>query len=86
MSEIKNKCLKCNSPVTDSISVKIKDDKRIKLGKYINDTWICDDCLLDKKGVESDTVSYTKEMTGLETNDLASSSDVSPNTPPADKT
>ena len=86
MSEIKHKCSNCGSPVTDSISIKIKDDKSVKLGKFINETWICDDCLLKKQGIKSDTVSYSTEIKGLELNDYATSADVSPNTPPADKT
>ena len=86
MSEIKNKCSNCGAPVTNSISIKIKDDKFVKLGKFINQTWICDDCLLKKQGIKSDTVSYSTEIKGSEPNDYATSADVSPNTPPADKT
>lgn len=86
MSEVKDSCSSCGSPVTDSISLKIKENKLVKLGKFINDKWICDDCALEKKGIKSDTVPYSKELEGLETNGIATSSDVSPNTPPADKT
>jgi len=86
MSEVKNKCSNCGALVTNSISRKIKNEKFVKLGKFINQTWICDDCILKNRGIKSDTVSYSTEIKGLEPNDPATSADVSPNTPPADKT
>jgi hypothetical protein len=86
MSDLKNKCSNCGMPVTNSISVKLKEEKFIKLGKFINNDWICDDCVLETQGIKSDIVPYTEEIEGLNSNNIADSSDVSPNTPPADET
>jgi hypothetical protein len=36
-------CDQCSSPVTDSIE--IENHGRVKLGKYIDDSWICNDCM-----------------------------------------
>jgi hypothetical protein len=75
-------CKLCNSPVTDSVSIKVENDNIIKLGKYYNGNWICDDCFLKQNDVKSETIDYSKEGT-KQSPGVASSKDVSPNTPPA---
>jgi uncharacterized protein with PIN domain len=39
-------CIKCNSPVTDSVEPEVEQHKTIKKGRYIadNHVWICDEC------------------------------------------
>jgi hypothetical protein len=75
-------CEVCDSPVTDLVSIKVENDNVIKLGKYFNGSWICDDCFLKQKGIKSESIDYSKE--GSEQSlGIASSKDVSPNTPPA---
>lgn len=75
-------CEVCNSPVTDSVSLKVENDNIIKLGKYNNGNWICDDCFLKQNNIKSESIDYSKEGTE-QTLGVASSKDVSPNTPPA---
>lgn len=76
-----NKCIECGSAVTDLVSTKVENDNVIKLGKNFNGSWICDDCFLKQKGIESETIDYSKESP--QSSKIASSKDVSPNTPPA---
>jgi hypothetical protein len=54
----------------------------IKLGKSVNGKWICDDCYLKQRGIESESIDYSTEEKD-KSKDIASSRDVSPNTPPA---
>jgi hypothetical protein len=54
----------------------------IKLGKFFNGNWICDDCFLKQRGIESESIAYSTEKND-KSKDIASSRDVSPNTPPA---
>ena len=75
-------CEVCDSPVTDLVSIKVENDNIIKLGKYFNGNWICDDCFLKQKGIKSDSIDYSKEDSEQYVG-IASSKDVSPNTPPA---
>jgi hypothetical protein len=75
-------CEVCNSPVTDSVSLKVENDNIIKLGKYNNGNWICDDCFLKQNNIKSESIDYSKEGTEQSLG-VASSKDVSPNTPPA---
>ena len=75
-------CKLCNSPVTDSVSIKVENDNVIKLGKQFNGNWICDDCSLKQKGIKSETIDYSKEESP-QSSEITSSKDVSPNTPPA---
>ena len=84
------KCTKCGSSVTDSIESEIEQHGKIKMGNYINGTWICDDCLgAEKKGEEYSSL-HTSQNNNSNNNQcdnigLASKSDVSPNTPKADE-
>ena len=75
-------CLVCGSTVTDLVSIKVENDNVIKLGKFFNGSWICDDCFLKQRGIESESISYSTEEND-KSKDIASSRDVSPNTPPA---
>jgi hypothetical protein len=42
-------CDQCNSPVTDSTEIEIENHGRVKLGKYIDGSWICNDCITEEK-------------------------------------
>ena len=75
-------CLICGSTVTDVVSIKVENDNIIKLGKFFNGNWICDDCFLKQRGIESESIDYSTEEQD-KSKDIASSRDVSPNTPPA---
>ncbi|HYJ03441.1 MAG TPA: hypothetical protein VEW92_14615 [Nitrososphaeraceae archaeon] len=75
-------CLECGSTVTDLVSIKVENDNVIKLGKFFNGNWICDDCFLKQRGIESESIAYSTEEND-KSKDIASSRDVSPNTPPA---
>lgn len=71
-------CIKCGSPVTDSIEAEIEQHGKIKAGSYIKGVWTCNDCIAasqrqDKEEEQQDTIG------------VASKSDVSPNTPRADE-
>jgi hypothetical protein len=80
------RCDQCNSPVTDSIEIEIENHGRVKLGKYIDGSWICNDCMTEKEKHISaslnhdDSNSMHHEHIGI-----ANKSDVSPNTPKADE-
>jgi hypothetical protein len=91
-------CTKCGSSVTDSIEYEIEQHEKIKTGNYINDTWICSDCLgasriQEEKKTERKEEEYSSSHTSQNNNSnnqcdnigIASKSDVSPNTPRADE-
>ena len=40
----------CSSPVTDSIEIEIENHERVKLGKCVDGSWICNDCLTKRAG------------------------------------
>ncbi len=75
-------CKVCGSTVTDLVSIKVENDNIIKLGKFFNGNWVCDDCFLKQRGIESESIDYSTEEKDR-SKDIASSRDVSPNTPPA---
>jgi hypothetical protein len=77
-----NTCQVCGSKVTDLVSIKVENDNVIKLGKHFNGKWICDDCFLKQRGIKSESIDYSTEEKD-KSKDIASSRDVSPNTPPA---
>jgi uncharacterized protein with PIN domain len=84
------RCNQCNSPVTDSIEVEIENHGKIKLGKNIQGSWICNDCALKRD--RGDDFSPTPEIQD-ESNSrvrhehigIANKADVSPNTPTAEE-
>jgi uncharacterized protein with PIN domain len=45
MTDSLPRCDQCNFPVTDSIEIEIENHGRVKLGKNIGGSWICDDCM-----------------------------------------
>jgi hypothetical protein len=79
MTNLLPQCIKCGSPVTDSLEDEIEQHEKIKAGSYIKGVWTCNDCIIaasqgqEKEGEQQDTVG------------VASKSDVSPNTPRADE-
>ncbi|HEX6647728.1 MAG TPA: hypothetical protein VF047_11165 [Nitrososphaeraceae archaeon] len=75
-------CKVCGSTITDLVSIKVENDNIIKLGKFFNGNWVCDDCFLIQRGIESESIDYSIEEKD-KSKDIASSRDVSPNTPPA---
>jgi hypothetical protein len=79
-------CIRCNSPVTDSIEVQIERHGKIKLGHHSNKGWICDDCSgsnVNQK--ETNLPAKDTERQQHERIEPAKASDVSPNTPKADE-
>ena len=75
-------CQVCGATVTDLVSIKVENDNVIKLGKFVTRNLICDDCFLKQRGIESESIDYSTEEAD-KSKDIASSRDVSPNTPPA---
>jgi hypothetical protein len=72
-------CIKCGSPVTDSLDSEVERQGQLKRGKNVNSVWVCNDCAdAQIKGVRNDQ--REESMTGV-----ATPSDVSPNTPKADE-
>jgi uncharacterized protein with PIN domain len=67
-------CVKCGSPVSDLVEPEIQQQGEVKPGRYIDSTWICNECLQRSN-------SERVEQLGK-----ASVKDVSPNTPTADET
>jgi Zn-finger protein len=80
-----SRCAQCNSPVTDSIQIEIENHGRVKLGKRVNDLWLCNDCTT-KRSDETTSI-ILDDDSGIHHEHIgdASKSDVSPNTPPADE-
>jgi hypothetical protein len=71
-------CVKCGSPVTDSLEDEIEEHEKIKTGNYIKGIWTCNDCLAASQAQKT-------EEEQQDTVGVASKSDVSPNTPRADE-
>ena len=71
-------CIKCGSPVTDSLEAEIEEHGKVKTGSYIKGVWTCNDCIAASQGQEN-------EEQQQDTIGVASKSDVSPNTPKADE-
>ena len=46
----------CSSPVTDSIEIEIENHERVKLGKCVDGSWICNDCLTKCAGEAASTI------------------------------
>jgi Zn-finger protein len=80
MPKLKPQCVRCGSPVTNSIESQIKQHEKIKFGRYIDNVWMCDDCISSHKKREENNVLMRDK--GDKSNDV---SDVSPNTPIADE-
>jgi hypothetical protein len=84
MTESLPRCVQCNSPVTDSIQIEIESHERVKFGKRIDDSWICNDCATKRSDETTSTIQDDNNSNNHEHIGEANKSDVSPNTPPAD--
>jgi hypothetical protein len=81
-----SQCIKCNSPVTDSIEVQIEKHGKVKLGRHSNEGWICDDCFRSHASQkESNLEAKDIQQQQHEKMEPVKASDVSPNTPKADE-
>jgi hypothetical protein len=49
MANLLPQCIKCGSPVTDSLEDEIEQHGKIKAGSYIKGVWTCNDCVAAKK-------------------------------------
>lgn len=49
VKEVLPSCNVCGSPVIDSLEPEVAKEGIIKQGKYVNNVWICDDCINNKK-------------------------------------
>ena len=81
-------CVKCGSSVTDSVEPEVQEHGQLKRGRYINSVWICNDCIENEKEEEklsSSTTNQKSTNNQSENIGIASTSDVSPNTPQADE-
>mgnify|MGYP006320371815 CR=1 FL=1 len=85
MTDSLHRCTQCNSPVTDSIQIEIENYGRVKLGKRVDDSWICNDCLTKRADKTTSIIQDDDNSIHHEHIGDASKSDVSPNTPPADE-
>ncbi len=90
MSKLTPQCIKCNSPVADSIETQVEQHEKIKLGRYIDNVWICDDCIGNhKKQKEQNNISMKeKRSSNNKQNDIigvVNQSNISPNTSSADE-
>jgi hypothetical protein len=89
-------CIKCGSPVTDSLEDEIEQHGKIKTGSYIKGVWTCNDCIATSQGQEKNTEqeedlsasTINRKSSSSDQQDtvgVASKSDVSPNTPRSDE-
>jgi len=80
------RCNQCHSPVTDSIEVEIENHGRVKMGKNIQDSWICNDCMANRTVEATSTIQDdSNSSVHHEHIGVANKSDVSPNTPIAEE-
>lgn len=80
-----SQCIKCNSPVTDSIEVQIEQHGKVKLGRHSNEGWICDDCFRNHASQKESNLAAKDIQQKHEKMEPVKASDVSPNTPKADE-
>ena len=80
------RCEQCDSPVTDSIEVEIENHGRVKMGKNIQDSWICNDCMT-KRTVEATSTIEDDPNSSIQHEHIgfANKSNVSPSTPTAEE-
>jgi hypothetical protein len=83
------RCKQCSSPVTDSIETEIENHGRVKMGKDIDGSWTCNNCLAERDREEKlSTASLNRDDSNSVHHEhigAANKSDVSPNTPTADE-
>ena len=53
------RCEQCDSPVTDSIEMEIENHGRVKMGKNIRGSWLCNDCMTKRTGEATSTIHKT---------------------------
>lgn len=87
MIKLLSECSECGSAVTDSLEAEIEQHGKVKTDRYTNGVWICHDCIESEEGKKEDKGErYDFSSTDQsDTMGVASSSDVSPNTPRADE-
>ena len=85
MTDSLPRCVQCSSPVTDSIQTEIENHERVKFGKRVDDSWICNDCVTKRDDETTSIIQDNNNSIHHEHIGDASKSDVSPNTPPADE-
>ena len=44
MVDLLPRCVKCGSNVADSVEPEVEKGGQVKIGHYINNVWLCDDC------------------------------------------
>ena len=74
-------CVKCGSPVTDSLEAEVEEQGQLKRGKYVNSIWMCNECADTQQTEVKDSSNSQREIKV----GVASLTDVSPNTPKADE-
>jgi hypothetical protein len=75
-------CVKCGASVSDSVEPEVEKEGQLKRGRYVDNKWICNDCLVL---LQQSTTAETKNDGEDVMIGKASSADVSPNTPRADE-
>jgi hypothetical protein len=80
MIDLLPQCIKCGSPVTDSLEDEIQQHGKIKTGSYIKGVWTCNDCIIAASQGQENEKEEQQDTVGV-----ASKFDVSPNTPRADE-
>ena len=68
MASLLPQCIKCGSPVTDSLEDEIEQHEKIKAGSYIKGVWTCNDCIIassqaqkDEEDEQQDTIARADE-------------------------
>jgi hypothetical protein len=56
MTDSLPRCAQCSSPVTDSIQIEIENHGRVKLGRRVDGSWICNDCATKRSDETTSTV------------------------------
>ena len=74
-------CVKCGSPVTDSLEAEVEEQGQLKRGKYVNSVWMCNECA-NAQRTEGKNGSNDEHEIKV---GVAIPADVSPNTPKADE-
>jgi len=90
MVKLLAECSKCGSPVTDSLEIEIEQHGKVKTGSYTSGRWMCNSCIENEEGKNKNGKrvddSSSAHIDKCETIGVANESDVSPNTPRADRT
>ena len=79
------RCAKCGLALSNSLEPEVKKQGEIKAGHYINNTWICNDCIESEKTIDEEVIDEERSNKDNPMIGVASAADVSPNTPRADE-